>query len=121
MQQKDLRFVQREIGDVQGLRKYQWHDFHAHLQGFGANEWIFAEGRIVSDRKILRRYASRQDGKTEIAYLDLAAEGCGKLRFQLGAEAVHVDQEGQRNDHQQNDGYNDADNFQRAFRRTPSG
>ena len=45
----------------------------------------------------------------------------GKLRLQLGAEAVDVDQKGQRDHDQQKDGDHDPDNFQYAFHSgTPS-
>ena len=73
MQQRDLGRVDGDAGNVQSLRKNQWHELHAHLQGFGRQKRRRAEFGIVADGEVFGGQRTAEKRKAQVSQLHLAA------------------------------------------------
>jgi hypothetical protein len=91
------------------VRKDERPELNAYGEGFGLKEWSGAEFGVVGNLDVFGSEAAGEEREAEVANGDLAAESFSKLRLDGGAKALCVDEEGnQENSEDQNGGDRDC-------------
>jgi hypothetical protein len=114
VKQRDLRAVDGNAGDVEGLRENQRHDFHADFQRFGGEEGRCAEFGIVADGQVLCGERAADQRKAQIAELHFAAERGRGFFFNSGPELIDGNQKW-RDQKQDHDHGNDDEDVSQCF------
>src|SRR5579864_857067 len=108
--QADLRLIQRHLRDIQGPRKNQRDHLDPNFERLGLHERSLAELRIVGDRNVVSRHATRQQRQRQVAHLHLPPQSVGEFRLQLRTEGVRVNEKGNcygdHNEYRNNNGDN---------------
>ena len=112
--ERNLRAVDDDAGDVEGLRRDQRPDFNTDIERLRGEERRGAEFRVVGDGKIVRAERAAEEREAQIADFDFATESGGSLLFDLRTETVDRDQERRDDDDQNQDNDNDANNLKCA-------
>ena len=90
--------------DVELARSDERPKLDADGERFGLHERGAAVGRIVGNGEVVGGDGAGEDGEFEVAQFDFASQHLGEAGFQHGAKAVGVDQEGQREGADQQEG-----------------
>ena len=104
LDQGDGGLIDAQAGDVQLARSDQRPELDPDGERFSLHERRAAVGRIVGNREVVGGDGAGEDGELEVAQFDFASQRLGKAGFQHGAKAVGVDQEGQREGADQQEG-----------------
>src|ERR1700722_15743440 len=107
--ERNFRAVDGDAGDVHLLGKNKRNEFHADPYGFGSEERLLAELRIIGDGEIVGGDRAGEERETQIADVDLAAQCGGSFFFNGRSELIHGNQKRSHDDEYHEYGNDDED------------